>query len=40
MVPMNTYFFKLVMQFKAHGHSSFLTILMTLDKIYICTHSK
>jgi len=40
MVPMKSYFFKLDMQFKAHGHSSFLKILMTLDKIYICTHSK
>jgi hypothetical protein len=37
MVLMNTYFFKLDMQFKAHWHSSFLKILITLDKIYMYT---
>ncbi len=37
MVLMNTYFFKLDMQFKAHWHSSYLKILMALDKIYMYT---
>jgi hypothetical protein len=37
MVLMNTYFFKLNMQFEAHWHSSLLKVLMALDKIYMYT---